>query len=73
MTSLPAGDPSEVLTPQDPCAPYPSEAQLGAGTWGEGPQPSPPAPGEALGLWKMGTGILSNATQKLLSSWLCGK
>lgn len=79
MTSLPAGDPREVLSLQAPCAPYPSEAQLGAGTWGEephwreGPQPSLPPPGDAPGLWRMGTGILSNATQKLLSSWLHGK
>lgn len=56
VTSLPAGDPNEVLFLQAPCAPYPSEAQLGAGTWGEGPQPSLPAPGDALGLWRVGTG-----------------
>lgn len=79
VTSLPAGDPSEVLSLQDPCAPYPSEAQLGAGTWGEEPhwgewpQPSLPAPGDAPGLWRMGTGILSNATKNFFLPGFMGR
>lgn len=65
--SLPAGDASGVLSLQAPRAPHPSEVQLGVGTRGEGPPTSLLAPGDALALWRMGIGILSDAMQKICS------
>lgn len=65
-----AGTPGECCPLGVPCSPHPSEAQLGTGNQGGGLPPSPPSPGDALGLCRMGTSILSNATQKPISLWL---
>lgn len=54
-------------------APHPSEAQLGAGTRREGPPRSPPAAGDAPGLWKMGTGISSDSPKNLFLPAFSGR
>lgn len=66
--SLHDGDASGVLSLQLPRAPHPLEAQLGVGTRGEGPPTSLLAPGDAPDLWRVGTGILGDVTQKFVLS-----